>query len=93
MITKKLNFTVVTGKIIEKIRSPDPAAEPFSPDYEITSFIFTIPRKLSYESAVREVRKRFSVSAIVKDSVYVDYEQHCYTISIEDFIKAASLVK
>lgn len=92
MITKTLNFTVVTGKMIEQIRAPY-GQIPFDPDYGIASFIFTVPRSLSYEAAVREIKKKYPGREIVKNSIYVDHEQHCYTISIDDFIKVASLVK
>lgn len=92
MITKKLNFTVVTGKIIEQIRAPD-GEPPFNPDFGLAHFIFTVPRKISFESAVREVKKKYPDNEIVKNSVSIEYEQHCYSISIEDFIQASRLIK
>lgn len=92
MITKKLNFTVVTGKIIQQIRAPD-AEPPFNPEFGLEYFIFTVPRKISFQAAIREVKKKYPDNEIVKNSVFIDYEQHCYSISIEDFIQAARLIK
>lgn len=89
MITKKLNFTNVTGKIT--VKNDSPGRLPFDPDYNVESFIFTVPRKISYDAAVRECKKRYTM--VVKDSIFVDYETHEYSITEKDFIDAAHLIK
>lgn len=91
MITKTLNFTCVTGRLLKKNESPGKL--PFDPEYNTEHFIFTVPRKLSFDAAVREARKRYTMDAVIKDSIFVDYEQREYQISIDDFIKSAEFVR